>query len=359
MEDASMKTKFFKWIPASLALCLAVMAAMGRGQAPAPSGPPDANGNRMYGRGPDGGGPGDGGGNFVRFIGAEAMLGDKLITGSPFSADVVREFKQTLSDGTLIDRKTTGKLARDSQGRTRSEITPPAIGPFATSGAPTIILINDAVAHKHYALNPKDKTARELGPAPHVGGMGHGEGHGEVGYSVRGGPGGRDGRGGGAGKGGGHDGMRGGEPVTVSLGSKTIDGVTVNGTRTTRTIPAGAIGNEKAIEIVFERWYSPDLLTDVMTKRSDPFSGESTFQLTNIKREEPAASWFQVPSDYKMEARRPGMGGMGGRNGAGMGPGMHRGGHDGQGGGPSQNQNPPAPPPSDPPTPGQGPGQNN
>ena len=145
--------------------------------------------------------------------------------------------------------------------------------------------------------------------------------------------------------GGGRGEMRGGEPVTVSLGTKTIEGVTVNGTRTTRTIPAGAIGNEKAIEIVFERWYSPDLLTDVMTKRSDPFSGESVFMLTNIKRDEPAASWFQVPSDYKMVSGRPGMGGHGGPNG--------------QGGPQPRTQNPPAPPPSDPPAPGQGQSQNN
>jgi hypothetical protein len=340
-----MKITIAKWIPAALALCLAVMAAMGRGQTPAPSAPPAHDGN-------------DHGGNYIRFVGTEAMLGDRLVTGSPFSADVVNEFKRTLSDGTLIDRKTTGSIARDSQGRTRREMTPPAIGPFATSGAPTIILINDPVAHKHYALNPKDKTARELGPAPNFGGMGR-EGRGSGG---NGGPDGHDGQGnfGARGRDGGPGGpgeMRGGEPVTISLGTKTIEGVTVNGTRTTRTIPAGAIGNAKAIEIVFERWYSPDLLTDVMTKRSDPFSGETVFQLTNIKREEPAASWFQVPADYKIETRHPGMGGMGGRDGAGMGPGMHRGGHngqDGQGGGPDSNQNPPAPPPSDPPAPGQG-----
>lgn len=351
-----MKTKLIKWIPAALALCLAVMAAVGRGQAPAPSGPPDANGNRMYGHGPEGGGPDRGGGNFVRFIGAEAMLGDKLVTGAPFSADVVNEFKRTLSDGTLVDRKTSGKIARDSQGRTRREMTPPAIGPFATSGAPTIILINDPVAHKHYALNPKDKTARELGPAPKFGGMGReghdeGEGHGHQGHG--GGPGGHDEMDGGRG------GMRGGEPVTISLGTKTIEGITVNGTRTTRTIPAGAIGNEKAIEIVFERWYSPDLLTNVMTRRSDPFSGESVFMLTNIKRDEPAASWFQVPADYKLESGHRGMGGPDGPGGAHMGPGAndHRGGHDGQGG---ANRNPPpAPPPQPPLAPSQGQGQNN
>jgi hypothetical protein len=344
-----MKITIMKWIPAALALCLAVMAAMGRGQAPvtASAGPPDQDGNVTYRvTGNQGGGEQSFG--IVRFLGAEAILGDRLVTGSPFSADVVNEFKRTLSDGTLVDRKTTGSIARDSQGRTRREMTPPAIGPYATSGAPTIILINDPVAHKHYALNPKDKTARELGPAPHFGGMGR-DGHdGQGNFGARG----RDGGPGGPG------GMRGGEPVTISLGTKTIEGVTVNGTRTTRTIPAGAIGNEKAIEIVFERWYSPDLLIDVMTKRSDPFSGETTFQLTNIKREEPAASWFQVPADYKMQTGRPGFGGenMNRHMGPGMGSGGHRDEQNGNGA-PNSNQTPPPPPPSDPPAPGQG--QNN
>ncbi len=353
-----MKITIMKWIPAALALCLAVMAAMGRGQSPTPSGPPDADGNVTY-RVTQNQGAGEQSFGIVRFLGAEAMLGDRLVTGSPFSADTVSEFTQTLSDGTRIDRKTTGKIARDTQGRTRREMTPPAIGPFATSGAPTIILINDPVAHKHYALNPKDKTARELGPAPHFGGMGR-EGHASDGNGGRDG---HDGQGNFGARGrdagpGGPGGMRGGEPVTISLGTKTIEGITVNGTRTTRTIPAGAIGNEKAIEIVFERWYSPDLLTDVMTKRSDPFSGESVFQLTNIKRQEPAASWFQVPPDYKMETGRPGFGGenMNRHMGPGMGSGRHRGEQDGNGA-PNSHQAPPPAPPSDPPAPGQG--QNN
>jgi len=326
-----MRVRFAKWIPAALALGLAVMAAMGRGQGQGPSGHPGGDGS------------------YVKFLGAEAMMDGRLVTGSPFSADIINEFKQTLSDGTVIDRKTTGSIARDSQGRTRREMTPPAIGPYATSGAPTIILINDPVAHKHYTLNPKDKTAREMGPAPHFGGMGrdgHGDGHGGDGHDGHGGPGGFGGHGGDGH--GGPDGMRGGEPVTVSLGTKTVEGVMVEGTRTTRTIAAGAIGNEKPIEIVFERWYSPDLLTDVMTRRSDPFSGETVFQLTNINRTEPAATLFQVPPDYKLQTGH----GMGPGGNGRMGPGMHRGGKNG-GPNPNSNQAPPTPPPSDPPAQGQ------
>src|SRR5439155_1320512 len=82
------------------------------------------------------------------------------------------------------------------------------------------------------------------------------------------------------------------------LGTQTIAGVTAQGTRLTRTIPAGQIGNEKPITIVHERWYSNDLQMVVMSKRSDPWSGETTYTLTNINRTEPDASLFTVPSAY-------------------------------------------------------------
>ena len=95
--------------------------------------------------------------------------------------------------------------------------------------------------------------------------------------------------------------------TTVSLGTQTIGGVSAQGTRTTRTIPAGQIGNEKPIVIVTERWYSPDLQMVVMSKRSDPRTGETVFQLTDVQLGEPDASLFQVPSDYTVtKGGRPG-----------------------------------------------------
>jgi len=39
----------------------------------------------------------------------------------------------------------------------------------------------------------------------------------------------------------------------------------------------------------------------VMTKHTDPRMGETTFQMTNIQRQEPAATLFQVPSDYAVK----------------------------------------------------------
>jgi TonB family protein len=92
------------------------------------------------------------------------------------------------------------------------------------------------------------------------------------------------------------------KPVTESLGKQTIEGVEAEGTRTTVTFPAGMMGNERPINIVSERWYSPELQTVVMTKHSDPRFGETSYRLTNINRSEPARTLFEVPSDYTLKA---------------------------------------------------------
>lgn len=89
-----------------------------------------------------------------------------------------------------------------------------------------------------------------------------------------------------------------------SLGKQTIEGVEAEGTRTTVTIPAGAIGNERPIQMVSERWYSPELQTVVMTKHSDPRFGETTYRLTNINRSEPAHALFEVPADFTIKEGR-------------------------------------------------------
>jgi TonB family protein len=86
-----------------------------------------------------------------------------------------------------------------------------------------------------------------------------------------------------------------------SLGKQSIEGVEAEGTRKTVEIPAGEIGNERPIEIVFERWYSPELQVVVMTRHSDPRFGETTYRLMNINRTEPARELFEVPADYTLQ----------------------------------------------------------
>jgi hypothetical protein len=88
------------------------------------------------------------------------------------------------------------------------------------------------------------------------------------------------------------------ETTKSDLGTQTIEGVPARGTRVTRTIPAGQIGNLQPIVITTESWYSPDLKVLVMSKSNDPRMGETTYKLTNIQRSEPAPSLFQPPDDY-------------------------------------------------------------
>jgi hypothetical protein len=92
---------------------------------------------------------------------------------------------------------------------------------------------------------------------------------------------------------------------TEALGSRTIEGVSATGTRTTRIIDAGSMGNDKPIVSVSETWFSPELKMTVLTESDDGQSGHSTMKLVNITRTEPVAQLFQVPSDYTVKETEP------------------------------------------------------
>jgi len=90
---------------------------------------------------------------------------------------------------------------------------------------------------------------------------------------------------------------------TESLGTKTIEGVQAEGTRSIVVIPAGEIGNDKPLQVVHERWYSSHLQIPVVRKNSDPRLGENSYTLTKITQGEPDAALFQVPADYTVIER--------------------------------------------------------
>ena len=96
------------------------------------------------------------------------------------------------------------------------------------------------------------------------------------------------------------------EGKTESLGKQVIEGVEAEGVRSVITIPEGRIGNDRPIEIVSERWDSPELQTVVLSKHNDPRFGETVYRLTNINRAEPAQTLFEIPADYKVEEGHPG-----------------------------------------------------
>ncbi|HLJ50682.1 MAG TPA: hypothetical protein VKU01_31935 [Bryobacteraceae bacterium] len=226
--------------------------------------------------------------NFRTFVMAEGRT--KTVTGAPYTAQAITESTQVLADGNRISRKNTASFARDSEGRTRNEQKLSFVGPWPTEGKDsTVITINDPVAKANYILQPNDRTAVKSAfgetaePALQVREMKERTAKLLAEKKAI-------------------DGGLSAQPSvkTESLGSQSFDGVMAEGKRVTETIAAGAIGNEKPIDIVNETWFSQDLQTVVMSKHSDPRTGDTVYQLTNIQRGEPSPTLFQVPSDYNV-----------------------------------------------------------
>jgi hypothetical protein len=276
----------------------------------------------------------------VRTMSINGVVTGPAVKSAPYSATEISENTQVLADGTRIHNETQTVVYRDSEGRVRRE-------------TPDQVTIWDPVENTSYVLNPKTQTARQIKlakatlrsepggpihtfsvavPPPPGEGPGVAIGHGSDGpganvmYEVRtetietksgaaadkakaealaragvmradvgpqtfalsGGPQGVV--------------MKGSKEE--SLGKQSIEGVLAEGTRTKMVLETGAIGNDRPIESLNERWYSPDLQTVVMTKHSDPRTGDVVFRLTNINRSEPAAYLFQVPSGYQVTEQK-------------------------------------------------------
>jgi hypothetical protein len=234
----------------------------------------------------------------------------KTVKGAPYSATATTETVQTLNDGNQIIRRNETKLYRDGQGRTRMEQTLETMGRWVASGeAPQIITITDPVARTSFSLDPLTRTAHKNTYALKKDGRvvtraesealrekpAAGEAAPQIIPSKESKP---------------WEMQAGisGDPrkKIESLGKQVIEGLETVGTRATYTIPAGEIGNTLPIEIVEETWYSPALDLMVLTKTRDPRSGETTYRLTNLNRNEPDGSLFEVPADYTVaKARKP------------------------------------------------------
>ena len=278
-----------------------------------------------------------------------AASSEGAVKNAPFSADAVSESVQTLADGNRIVRSSTSKLYRNSEGRFRREMTAGSGGAFGSlySYGQGVTLLDPAGGFQ-YMIDPNLKTTRqtmfrprhdikivtsvgattvdgtvltdkirsEIKAAVAAGGSnqsvivgdkireeikvataaapaiaaravtGHVIGEALDGltmaYSL------------------GSGSQSKWDKRTEELGTQNIEGVDAEGTRTITTIPAGAIGNERPIEITYEKWYSGDLQLVVMSKHNDPRFGEQTYRLTNIIRSEPDPSLFTLPNGYKL-----------------------------------------------------------
>jgi hypothetical protein len=221
----------------------------------------------------------------VGTITLESVDVGKPVRNAPYSAEGITEVIQVLPDGNRIEQRTSTIVARDSRGRTRREQHGIALGALVAQGASPIVTITDPTTGTHLHLNQNTKIAsrsQSIGSfQPRLSsGPGREVAAGDVEFATA---------------------ESSPEVRTRKLGTKEIEGVRVEGTETTITIQAGAMGNRLPIQVVSERWYSPELKVVVMTRRTDPRFGETRFRLTNIVRGEPPAHLFEVPSDFRIE----------------------------------------------------------
>jgi hypothetical protein len=274
----------------------------------------------------------------AKVIAEIAASSERAVKNSPFSADAVSESVQMLADGNRIVRSSTSRMYRNSEGRFRREMTGGSggvLGSLYSFGQGVTIM--DPVGGYRYMIDPNLKTTRQMIITPRsdikvfsglderikaelkAAGTGSGSsvttvdgaalsekirseiktviaaapvaavsaatgqvaealtavGMGGVSYSKW-------------------------ESRTEELGTQNIEGVDAEGTRTITTIPAGAIGNERPIEITYEKWYSRELQLVVLSRHNDPRFGEQTYRLTNIIRSEPDPSLFTPPNGYRL-----------------------------------------------------------
>ncbi len=266
-------------------LCVSAAAALAQNSATVSSGPTGFSGTATF--------P------------APMPFASRAVILAPYSGEQVTEQVQTLADGTHITRKgAVQKIYRDSQGRTRTER--PAFGGMALAGrvpeSPIIIEITDPAAKVKYTLDTVNKVAhrQQLAALPNQGGK-----------TIT-----RTATAGVIGGGGGSAAVVPGAAVIAAppmpngmsrptitqdkLGTQTIEGVLVEGTRITSTYAVDTEGNDRPIVVVNETWMSPALKVMIMNRSSDPRSGERTQKLTNITQGEPAAELFLPPSDYSV-----------------------------------------------------------
>ncbi|HTX39000.1 MAG TPA: hypothetical protein VME43_28440 [Bryobacteraceae bacterium] len=204
--------------------------------------------------------------NSVRLLPWEAPL----VSGHPYSA-VARTV--TLSpDGAHVDRSDSEAIYRDDQGRTRRE----------TNGGRNIF-ITDPVAGVAYRLDPETKTALKHSVDPRsVAGQAIVLGQSLVDVATA---------------------LANIQPnlAVEDLGTQVVNGVSAQGVRTTRTIPAGTLGNDRDLKTVVERWGATDLRVLVKSVTTDSRSGTTTYDLTNLVLASPDASLFQVPAGYTIQ----------------------------------------------------------
>ena len=195
-----------------------------------------------------------------------------VVAGAPFTAVEIGERVQIHADGNRITRPiSNSRIYRDSEGRVRTDQSPFLVQPTGknASGLPIVPEIYDPVVGYQYLLDTANQVAHRfsipefpdsiLNRNPYL-----------------------------------ESDLPGAEP----LGTREIEGLLVEGTRRTMTIPPGLMGNEKSIINTTETWYSADLQLKVLSRTNSSDSSENISGFVNIDLVEPDPELFKVPKGY-------------------------------------------------------------
>lgn len=221
---------------------------------------------------------------------------ERIVTGAPFMAESVTEVVQTAVDGSHVKHATTAVVARDTYGRTRFSQNLSLLLP---NGPRVLTVIRDPVAGVSYVMDSRESVAQRQ-PIP-TASSGRGIAAGTQTWSPQ-------------------------EAATkvarqsvksmlsarsaalaqtiqtdaAALSDEIVEGVTASGSRVSAVVPAGQIGNDRPLTFSSEAWYSPELGIIVMSKISDPVTGDTNFRLTKLRRGEPSPDLFAVPAGYRI-----------------------------------------------------------
>jgi hypothetical protein len=211
----------------------------------------------------------------------ELGLDFRLVRDRPFRAELVIDIQRKLADGNTVQRTLSSTFYRDRRGRVRQDGALELLTPEEEKAPENLsISISDPAAGDHYVLFPAAKTGFRMTFPAEL--LKEAASHRTTPWSPQAGQ----------------------DATILALGYQTIDGVQCQGRLETVTIPAGTVGNAFPIEIRTERWYAEELQMNLIVKRIDPRSGETTIRLVNIRLEDPPEALFQIPAGYQIQEQR-------------------------------------------------------
>jgi hypothetical protein len=186
----------------------------------------------------------------------------------PVTAAIVNTQSKKLPNGKTVEDTTIGKYYRDGQGRTRTELA-------------NRVVIRDPSTRTTVTLDTSAKTARVSTPATES----------VAPVSTASAPANRP---------------RIQSKPTVSLGTRTIEGVEAEGYRAEVILPVGAFYNVAPMRQVSELWQSKTLRLPILVTESGRMSGErSTLYKDIVTDAQIDPALFTVPFDFQVIGAAP------------------------------------------------------